>query len=159
MNVTYLDAAHFLNAINSLPNHIPFAAPTMVNLDDKRFTIYDRTNKSNMLKINKIDLSCVTATPPVLTNYLNTDLNVSTASMIDRRFDASNTFNNGVLNSSNTFVVDDPNPLTKMFNVLMWFIGLTTLKLEDVDLSVIDNVLTVDIKRSVWFTGTLKAIF
>lgn len=159
MNINRIDIGTILNAVNAVKSNNPLTSPVMVGLDDNRFIAYDRTNKSNLVKINKVDLSVLTLNPVDLSNYAGVDFTQPVVSLLDKRFDVSTTFTNGTVNGLVNVIPTSSDESTRLFNLLIWLTGLVSLSIDDVDLSIVDRTLSVAITRSVWFKGTLTAVF
>jgi len=159
MNINRIDIGTILKAVNSVKTGNPLTSPVMVGLDDKRFIAYDRTNKSNLVKIDKVDLSALTFHPVDLSDYAGNDFTQPVVSLLDKRFDVSTTFTNGSVNGLVNVIPTSSDEPTRLFNLLIWLTGLVSLSIDDVDLSIVDRTLSVAITRSVWFTGTLTAVF
>lgn len=159
MNINRIDIGTILNAVNNVKVGNPLTSPVMVGLDNKRFIAYDRTNKSNLVKIDKVDLSVLTLYPVDLSDYAGNDFSQPVASLLDKRFDVSTTFINGSVNGLVNVIPTSSDEPTRLFNLLIWLTGLVSLSIDDVDLSIVDRTLSVAITRSVWFTGILTAVF
>lgn len=155
MIIDRLNQAELIQKVLALATNVTINTPVLRKFNKEYFLVGDATDRSLFIKADKIDLGSFQNGVLDLTGFSSSfDLkSLSKASGA-----SSDTYTEATV-LSNTDPSFDSDTQTNIFNYVMFVLGINNLTLSEVELSVIGNILTIEIKKSIIYTGVLQVLF
>lgn len=137
------------NVLNN--NNTTMSSPILQNLTADKAIIVDQSNKKSFIKVNKFNLNEWFKGITIDLRYLNNEI-IEDIAIEDVK--PGTVFGNGIVLNMDAPTWSD-NLKTRVVQQLNYLLGSELFTPDQINLAQLDDQITIEIVRSVYFTGTL----